>query len=77
MLAPIGGVSEFSIAFSIISGTEGTIGVAESGSFNPFGNLGSDGENYLAAAPMKQLTGNLQRHNSGEFKRNRNELSAC
>ena len=44
VLAPIGGVSEFSIAFSIISGAEGTIGVAESGTFNPSGNLGSDGE---------------------------------
>ena len=57
VLAPIGGVSEFSIAFSIISGAEGTIGVAESGAFNPSGNLGSDGEKLSCSGTYETTTG--------------------
>ena len=57
VLAPIGGVSEFSIAFSIISGAEGTIGVAESGTFNPSGNLGSDGEKLSCSGTYETTTG--------------------
>lgn len=56
-LAPISGISEFSIAFSIISGEEGTIGVSESGTFNPSGNLGSDGKKLSCSGTYETTTG--------------------
>ena len=57
VLAPIGGISEFSIAFSIISGAEGTIGVSESGTFNPSGNLSSDGTKLSCSGTYETNTG--------------------
>ena len=57
ILSPIDGVSEFSIAFTIISGTDGKIGVSESGTFNPAGNIGSDGARLSCSGSYETTTG--------------------
>ena len=57
VLSPIDGVSEFSIAFHIISGAEGTIGVSESGVFNSEGNIGSDGARLSCSGSYETTTG--------------------
>ena len=57
ILSPIDGVSEFSIAFQIISGAEGTIGVSESGVFNSEGNIGSDGARLSCSGSYETTTG--------------------
>ena len=57
ILSPIGGVSEFSIAFYIISGAEGTIGVSESGVFNAEESLGSDGAKLSCSGSYETTTG--------------------
>ena len=57
VLSPIDGVSEFSIAFHIISGAEGTIGLSESGIFNSEGNIGSDGARLSCSGSYETTTG--------------------
>ena len=57
VLSPIDGVSEFSIAFNIISGADGKIGVSESGTFNSAGNLGSDGARLSCSGSYETTTG--------------------
>ena len=57
VLAPIGGVSEFSIAFSIISGAEGTMEWLNLEPSIPMETWVLTGKNYLAAVPTKQLLG--------------------
>ena len=57
VLSPIDGVSEFSVAFNIISGADGSIGVSESGIFNSTGNLGSDGARLSCSGSYETTTG--------------------
>ena len=57
VLSPIDGVSEFSVAFNIISGVDGRIGVSESGIFNSRGNLGSDGARLSCSGSYETTTG--------------------
>ena len=57
VLSPIDGVSEFSIAFNIISGADGKIGVSESGTFNSAGNVGSDGARLSCSGSYETTTG--------------------
>ena len=57
ILSPIDGVSEFAIAFNIISATDGRIGVYESGVFNSAGNVGSDGARLSCSGSYETTTG--------------------
>ena len=57
ILSPIDGVSEFAIAFNIISATDGRIGVYESGAFNSVGNVGSNGARLSCSGSYETTTG--------------------
>ena len=57
VLSPINGNSQFAIAFSIVSGAEGIIGVSDSNVFNPENPLGSDGLILSCSGSYETTTG--------------------
>tara|TARA_B100000902_G_C27161938_1_gene839183 strand:+ start:416 stop:970 length:555 start_codon:yes stop_codon:yes gene_type:complete len=57
VLSPINGNSQFAIAFNIVSGSEGIIGVSDSNVFNPANPLGSDGLILSCSGSYETTTG--------------------